>query len=153
LDGIELCVGCWAWGDRGTGISTIWASGTSTPNTLDDNRAALQASLERGVRLFDTAEMYSMGRGEEVLGAVTAGVAGAAVATKFVPLPLCLRQSALRGALVASLARLRRPAVDLYQVHGPAYSVRRVEVWAEGLADVYHEGLARGVGVSNYNSD
>ena len=43
--------------------------------------------------------------------------------------------------------------MDLYQVHSPAFSLRAVEVWAEGMAQCVKEGLCKHVGVSNYSSD
>eukprot|EP00054_Salpingoeca_dolichothecata_P025043 m.172800 g.172800 ORF g.172800 m.172800 type:complete len:185 (+) comp25224_c0_seq12:395-949(+) len=44
------------------------------------------------------------------------------------------------------------PALDLYQIHSPAFSLRSVTVWAEELAKAHKQGLIKHVGVSNYNS-
>jgi len=75
------------------------------------------------------------------------------VATKFCPLPFHFSASNLTTSLQGSLSRLGMKSVDLFQVHGPAFSVRKVEVWAEEMADCYEKGLIKSLGVSNYNSD
>ena len=99
--------------------------------------------------LFDTAAMYSNGASERRLGALASGTP-ALVATKFPP---GLRATAedLPGALEASLTRLRRPTVDLYQHHFPS---RRVDIpTLMGLmADAVAAGKVRAVGVSNYSA-
>jgi aryl-alcohol dehydrogenase-like predicted oxidoreductase len=154
LGSTDVCVsplglGTWQWGDR-----LIWGYGaTHTDRDLHD---ALQASLETGVNLLDTAEVYGRGRSERLLGAYLqewreqSGTAHPVVATKFMPFPYRLRKGALRSALLASLDRLKMDRIDLYQVHWPLPPVP-IEVWADALAEVVEGGLARSVGVSNYN--
>jgi aryl-alcohol dehydrogenase-like predicted oxidoreductase len=73
------------------------------------------------------------------------------VATKFFPYPWRIFKGNLKQALQASLKRLRLEKVDLYQIHWPFPPVP-IETWASALADVVEEGLARAVGVSNYNA-
>jgi aryl-alcohol dehydrogenase-like predicted oxidoreductase len=89
------------------------------------------------------------------------------VASKFMPLPWRLTHGSFRGALSQSLERLGMKSMDLYQVHGPAFSLRNVEVWAEAMADAHRvssgssyqhssfskDGLIKAIGVSNYNVD
>ncbi len=74
------------------------------------------------------------------------------VATKFMPYPWRLTRKTLVNALQESLERLELPAVDLYQIHWP-FPPLPVETWADGLADAMEAGLARAVGVSNYNEE
>jgi aryl-alcohol dehydrogenase-like predicted oxidoreductase len=74
------------------------------------------------------------------------------VATKFFPFPWRLSKAALLRALRGSLERLNLQRVDLYQVHWP-FPPMPVETWAEALAQVVQQGLARAVGVSNYSVD
>ncbi len=146
-----LGVGTWAWGD-----SSTWGMGTyDTGLTRDSIRDAWDASVDAGVTLFDTAEVYGGGESERIIGSLLAadpGRAGAVVlATKFMPSPWKLNvRSALLASLRASLARLDADAVDLYQIHGPV-SLRSHAALADALAAAHGEGLVRAVGVSNYS--
>ncbi len=106
----RLGVGTWAWGD-----TRVWGYGKLFGD--DDVAAAFRASLEAGVTLVDTAEMYGSGMSETLVGRLAKGTA-AVVATKFLPLPL-RGPSALPGALEGSLERLGIKTVDLYQIHWP----------------------------------
>src|SRR5450755_2205390 len=78
-----LGVGTWAWGDR----STWGMGGYDTALTRDSIRDAWDASIDAGVTLFDTAEVYGGGESERIIGALLAADPGRAasvvVATKF----------------------------------------------------------------------
>ena len=137
-------LGAWSWGDR-----MIWSYGRGYGDA--DIQAAYEASLEAGINFIDTAEAYGSGRSERLLGGFLASTQPApVVATKFMPYPWRWTKGALAGALRRSLERLKLEQVDLYQVHWPWPPVP-VETWAEALAEVVQQGLARAVGVSNYN--
>lgn len=119
---------------------------------LDGAREALAASLDIGITLFDTAEVYSRGDSERTIGRLLRESGRSAViATKFAPLPLRLTTDSLSRALEASLDRLGLDHVDLYQVHWP-YSLLKIERLMERLADEVEAGRVRGVGVSNYSA-
>jgi aryl-alcohol dehydrogenase-like predicted oxidoreductase len=144
-------VGTWAWGDR----STWGMGGYDTDLDLASIREAWDACLEAGVVLFDTAEVYGQGESERIIGRLLAEDpdrrAQVLVATKFMPSPWKVRVKAeLLKSLRASLDRLGRPAVDLYQLHGPISS-RSHSALADALAAAHTEGLLRAVGVSNYS--
>jgi len=152
-----LCIGTWAWGGN---TSTFGASGAD----LAEQEKAFRSAVKGGITFFDTAEIYSAGASESLLGKFisnlhkeeeTQGVPQTPiqVATKFCPLPMHFSASNLTTSLQASLKRLGLSSVELFQVHGPAFSVRKVEVWAEEMANCYEKGLTRSLGVSNYNSD
>ncbi len=146
----RLGVGTWAWGDR----STWGMGGYDADLTRDSIRDAWNASIDAGVTLFDTAEIYGKGESERIIGSLLAGDPGraarAVVATKFMPSPQKVNvRRALLSSLRASLTRLGLPVVDLYQIHGPI-SLRSHTVLAEALAAAHQEGLVRAVGVSNY---
>ncbi len=146
-----LGVGTWAWGDRRT-----WGMGTYDTSTTESTIAdAFRTSIDAGVTLFDTAEVYGKGESERILGRLLAVDPSSrdrlVVATKFWPAPWKLNVGvALRASLVASLRRLDLDHVDLYQVHGPI-SLRSASAMADALAAVVREGLTRAVGVSNYS--
>ncbi len=147
-----LGVGTWAWGDRST-----WGMGGYDPGlTRGSIREAWDASVDAGVTLFDTAEVYGKGESERIIGGLLAAdperAAKVVVATKFMPSPWKLQvERALVGSLRASLGRLGLPAVDLYQIHGPI-SLRSHGAMAAALAAAHGEGLVRAVGVSNYSA-
>ncbi|MGD0311105.1 MAG: aldo/keto reductase [Acidimicrobiales bacterium] len=146
-----LGVGTWAWGDRAT-----WGmGGYDTGLTIHSIREAWDASIDAGVTLFDTAEVYGGGESERIIGRLSAGDPGRAsssvVATKFMPSPWKVQvERALLSSVRASLDRLGLPAVDLYQIHGPI-SLRSHNALADALAAAHQAGLVRAVGVSNYS--
>ena len=147
-----LGVGTWAWGDR----STWGMGGYDSGLTKDSIREAWEASVDAGVTLFDTAEVYGRGESERILGSLLAGdparAASVVVATKFMPSPWKVEvRGSLMKSLRASLERLGVPAVDLYQLHGPI-SFRSHAVLADALAKAHQEGLVKAVGVSNYSA-
>jgi aryl-alcohol dehydrogenase-like predicted oxidoreductase len=112
-----------------------------------EEKAALEASLAAGVRLFDTAAMYSGGASEQRLGELVRGT-DAVVATKF-PSSAFARANSMPRDLEASLARLGR--IDLYQHHfpSPLVSIPRL---MDLMADAVEAGRIRAVGVSNYSA-
>jgi aryl-alcohol dehydrogenase-like predicted oxidoreductase len=115
--------------------------------------AAYQVSREAGINFFDSAEIYGRGRSERLLGGfLRASGDKIVVATKFFPYPWRWRRAKLLSALRGSLERLGRDRVDLYQIHWP-YPPVPIETWVDGLADAVEAGLARAVGVSNFNPD
>ena len=141
----QLGLGTWQWGDR-----MVWSYGKT--HTEGDVHAAFQTSLEAGIRFFDTAEVYGNGRSEQFLGEFIHNVEQPLViATKFAPFPWRLWKGRMRAALRASLNRLGLERVDLYQIHWP-FPPLPIETWAGALADVVEAGMARAVGVSNFNA-
>jgi aryl-alcohol dehydrogenase-like predicted oxidoreductase len=147
-----LGVGTWAWGDKGT-----WGmGGYDTAFTEETIRGAWQASIQAGVVLFDTAEVYGKGESERIIGRLLADDPSArekvVIASKFMPMPWKLAvTSSLARAARASVARLGIDAIDLYQIHGPI-SLRSHSALAEALAAAHAQGLVRAVGVSNYSA-
>lgn len=140
----SMGIGTWAWGDR-------WVWGYGGGYTDADLRTTFEISIHNGIRLFDTAEVYGMGRSERLLGQFTrAAGADVALATKFFPFPWRFGRVAVVDALRRSLDRLGVERVALYQIHWPS-PLTSVEEMAEGLADCVEAGLAQAVGVSNYN--
>ena len=112
-------------------------------------QAAFDASMAADLNFFDTAAMYSGGASERRLGEL-AQSRDVTIATKFPPHPVA-RADDMPAALDASLSRLRRQSVDLYQHHFPS---RRVDIpTLMGLmADAVEAGKIRAVGVSNYTA-
>jgi aryl-alcohol dehydrogenase-like predicted oxidoreductase len=144
LHAIEMGVGAWAWGDK-----VIWNYGRGY--TEEDVRAAFEVSMEEGIRLVDTAEVYGNGRSERLIGKFLRETEQPALlATKFMPFPWRLRRQSLLRALEHSLERLHLDAVDLYQIHFPLPPIS-IETWMEELVEAVSRGWTRAVGVSNYS--
>ena len=146
----RLGVGTMTWGSP-SGLARF------TPATLsyggaegaDEESRAFAVSMAEGATLFDTAAMYSNGASEARLGEL-ARATTAVLATKFPPGPRGTTED-LPGALEASLARLGRDRVDLYQHHYPS---RRVDIarLMHLMADAVAAGTVTAVGVSNYSA-
>ena len=101
-----------------------------------------------GVTLFDTAEVYGLGRSERILGEALGERRGSVfLATKLFPvLPLA---PVVEQRAVASASRLGTQPLDLYQVHwpNPVVSDRTI---MRGMSALQRVGLVGEVGVSNY---
>jgi aryl-alcohol dehydrogenase-like predicted oxidoreductase len=116
----------------------------------EEEQHALEASVEAGVNLFDTAAMYSGGAAERRLGEL-AGDKEVLIATKF-PGSFFFRTENLPQELENTLARLWRDTIDLYQHHYPTNSADLPRLMGL-LADAVESGKVRAVGVSNYTAD
>lgn len=124
-------------------------------------RAIVDAAIEEGVTFFDTADVYSFGESETLLGRAVAGRRDEVViATKF-GMDMEGRNgddggrrgsaAYVRTAVEASLRRLGVDHIDLYQLHTPDRETDLVETLA-ALHDLVDEGLVRAVGCSNFQA-
>lgn len=147
----RMGIGVMTWGDA-KGLARFHPAKMAYGGAegLDEERGAFDASLGAGVTFFDTAAMYSGGASERRLGELARGTK-ALIATKFPP---GLRATAedLPKALEASLTRLDRNVVDLYQHHFPT---KRVDIprLMGFMADAVDAGKVKAVGVSNYSAE
>ncbi|RUT05311.1 oxidoreductase [Dulcicalothrix desertica PCC 7102] len=150
--------GTWAWGNR-----LLWGYDTSMDNDL---QAVFNLCVSNGVTLFDTGDSYGTGklngRSEQLLGqfsqAYSTNSNGAnkeniCIATKLAAYPWRLTRQSMVTAGKMSAKRLGRN-IDLVQMH---WSTANYAPWQEpallnGLADLYEQGLVRGVGLSNYGT-
>ena len=147
-----------ALGRTGLEVSEVafgtWQLGGDWGDVLEaDGVAGLHAALEAGVNLFDTADVYGRGRSEELLGRVLGDRPDVIVATKFERWddftdPSTYTEPRVRAYSEASLRRLRREAIDLYQVHTPTTAVIEHGEVFESLRTLQREGKVRHFGVS-----
>ena len=151
LEVSRICLGCMSYGlpDRG---GHAW--------TLDEqtSRPFIARALELGITFFDTANVYSDGTSEQILGRALKDFAGSrdevVIATKVHgrmrqgPNGGGLSRKAILSEIDASLRRLDTDYVDLYQIHrwDP---VTPVEETLEALHDVVQAGKARYLGASS----
>lgn len=146
LHAIEMGLGAWQWGDR-----VVWQYGHGYG--VEEVRQVFQTSLSDGIRFVDTAELYGNGLSERLLGRFLKETdQPVLIATKFFPWPWRLDKGALPRALKGSLARLGVDSVDLYQIHFPSPIVS-IDLLMEGLVECVKGGMARTVGVSNFNHE
>jgi len=130
----------------------LWGLGRWRPDDEARTKATIARAWERGVRWFDTAEVYGNGRSERLLGEVllrSAGGAGDAFVVTKVSWEH-LRPSQVRAALIGSLERLARPSVDLYLVHAPDPHVPLSETMG-ALEELWRAHKVGAIGVSNFS--
>jgi 1-deoxyxylulose-5-phosphate synthase len=150
LEVSRLCLGCMTFGvpERGT-----------HPWTLDEDksRPIIQRALEAGVNFFDTANVYSDGTSEEILGRALRDFTrrdDIVIATKVFNRMRPgangsgLSRKAIFNEIDNSLRRLGTDYVDLYQIHRWDYKTP-LEETLEALHDVVKAGKARYIGASS----
>src|SRR3954453_17704760 len=123
-------------------------------------RAVIDAALDAGVNLLDTADIYGDGRSEEMIGELLSDGRRDAVviATKFGmdrsgELPGAPGSAEyVRAACERSLRRLRTETIDLYQYHEPNPGVP-LEETPEALEELVAAGKGPGRGCSNFSAD
>lgn len=137
-------IGGWLWGgtDEALSIETI------------------QAAVDRGIGLVDTAPVYGFGRSEEIVGKALAGGRRdkVALATKVAlnwdrdqnKVWRDARAARIKQEAEDSLRRLQTDRIDIYQVHWPD-PLTPVEETARAMEELYREGKIRAIGVSNFS--
>jgi aryl-alcohol dehydrogenase-like predicted oxidoreductase len=146
----ELCLGCMSFGvpERG---DHPW----SLPE--QPSRQIIRQAVDRGINFFDTANTYSDGTSEEIVGRALKDFTRrdeVVIATKvFFPMRKGpngggLSRKAIFTAIDASLRRLETDYVDLYQIHRWDYSTP-IEETLEALHDVVKSGKVRYLGASS----
>jgi len=118
----------------------------------------VRLALDHGINFFDTADFYSLGQSEQILGRAVASLtkrANVVIATK-VGMPVGpgpndrgLSRKHILAAVDASLRRLKTDYIDLYQLHNPDPQTP-IEETIEAMADVVRAGKAIHIGASNY---
>lgn len=150
LDISHLCLGCMTYGvpERGPHPWTL---------REEESRALIRQALDLGINFFDTANAYSDGTSEEIVGRALRDFAdrdAIVLATKcYFPLKSQpnaggLSRKAIFASIDASLKRLGTDYVDLFQIHRWDYGTP-IEVTLEALHDVVKAGKARYIGASS----
>jgi aryl-alcohol dehydrogenase-like predicted oxidoreductase len=148
-------------GDGGPEVSVV---GLGTNNfgrrsDYEQTLAVIDAALEAGVTLFDTADIYGQGMSEEYIGRALEGRRDRVlVATKFGsemderPEERRGNPDYIRWAVEGSLRRLRSDVIDVYQMHQPD-PLTPIEETLGVLNDLVHEGKVRWIGSSNFSAE
>lgn len=148
-------------GSSGLMVSVVGVGCNAFGTRIDGDRVAaiVDAALEEGITLFDTADVYGTGASEELLGRALRGRRDdVVVATKFGS-DMGATNGAdwgargsrryIRRAVEASLRRLGTDWIDLYQLHRPC-PVTPVEETLSALDELVAEGKVRYLGSSNF---
>jgi aryl-alcohol dehydrogenase-like predicted oxidoreductase len=124
----------------------------------EDTTRMVKAALDRGINFIDTADVYSLGESETLVGNALKGVRQEIVLATKVRLPMggnFNRSGATRVNILrevdASLQRLQTDYIDLYQVHGWD-SNTPLEETIKTLNDIVRQGKVRYIGLSNLMS-
>ncbi|HWQ11334.1 MAG TPA: aldo/keto reductase [Roseiflexaceae bacterium] len=146
----RICLGCMGFGD-----ATRWIH--KWVLNEQDSRPVIKKALELGINFFDTANVYSIGVSEEILGRALRDFATrdeVVIATKVHgrmregPNGGGLSRKAILSEIDHSLRRLETDYVDLYQIHRWDYTTP-IEETLEALNDVVRAGKARYIGASS----
>lgn len=132
-----------------------WGIGGDWGTVSDEvSLQALHTAMEQGVNFFDTADVYGNGHSEELLAKATAGRESEIyIATKFcrkgnINDPANYTEEAVRAYCEASLQRLKREQIDLYQIHCPSFDILKQGLVFEVLDKLKDEGKICYYGVS-----
>jgi aryl-alcohol dehydrogenase-like predicted oxidoreductase len=150
----EICVGTMTFGGQGMFkvVGEVDQKGAT---------AIVARSIEAGVNFFDTADVYSQGNSEKLLGQALketgAKRSDVVIATKCYgrvgpgPNDLGASRGHIMDAVAQSLERLQTDHIDLYQIHATD-SVTPVEETMRALDDLVSRGMVRYVGCSNWQA-
>lgn len=147
----RLCLGCMTFGepDRGNHAWTL---------PEESSRPIIKRALEGGINFFDTANSYSAGSSEEIVGRALRDFARreeVVVATKVFhrvgDLPEGLSRTQILRSIDDSLKRLGMDYVDILQIHRWDYNTP-IEETLEALNDVVKAGKARYIGASSMHA-
>ncbi|WP_339492860.1 aldo/keto reductase [Pseudomonas sp. EA_15y_Pfl2_R67] len=155
LDVSRLCLGCMTFGEPNAGTHP-WTLGEEA------SRPIIKHAVEQGINFFDTANSYSAGTSETIVGKILKEYTNRdeiVIATKvFYPANMWegstkpnekgLSRKALMNSIDASLRRLGTEYVDLYQIHRWDYETP-IEETMEALHDIVKAGKARYIGASS----
>ena len=150
LDVSRICLGCMSYGDASRG-GHQWVLGE------DEARPFFAAALDAGINFFDTANVYSVGSSEELLGRALTQLANrdeVVIATKVHgqmrkgPNGGGLSRKAVMTEVDHSLRRLGTDYIDLYQIHRMDHRTP-IEETLEALHDVVKAGKIRYIGASS----
>jgi aryl-alcohol dehydrogenase-like predicted oxidoreductase len=153
LEVSRICLGCMSYGvpDRG---NHAWSIDEA------ESRPFIKRALEGGINFFDTANRYSVGSSEEILGRAVKDFTRrdeVVIATKVYgrmrpgPNGAGLSRKAIMAEIDASLRRLGTDYVDLYQIHRWDYGTP-IEETLEALHDIVKAGKVRYIGASSMHA-
>lgn len=152
----EICLGTMTFGEAGT---PGWAAIVDVDQDAADR--IVERSLAAGVNFIDTADVYSFGQSERLLGQALQNLGvprkDVVIATKVYsvmgekPNDRGASRGHIMDSVEASLERLQTDHIDLYQIHATD-AVTPVEETLRAMDDLISQGLVRYVGISNWQA-
>jgi len=140
----RICLGCMSFGND-----------ASWKIELDQASKLVKKAIDLGINFFDTANVYSLGRSEEITGECLKGYRDKVIVATKVYFPMGdgpndsgLSRHHIMQQIRASLRRLQMDYVDLYQIHRWDYNTP-IEETMRALDDVVHLGFAHYIGASS----
>jgi len=140
----RICLGCMSFGNAESWMIEV-----------DKTRPIVKRALDLGITFFDTANVYSKGRAEEIIGELLKDYReDVVIATKVYgqmgekPNQRGLSRVHIMNQIKASLKRLQTDYVDLYQIHRWDYATP-IEETLRTLDALVHEGMVRYIGASS----
>lgn len=153
----ELCLGTMTFGEAGGG--SLWGMIADVDQEAADR--IVEKSLSAGINFIDTADVYSSGNSERILGQSLKNLGvprkDVVIATKFLgqmgdgPNDRGASRGHIMDSVEASLERLQTDHIDLYQIHGTD-TVTPIEETLRALDDLVSRGLVRYIGLSNWQA-
>ncbi len=153
----ELCLGTMTFGEAGSGNQ--WGMIADVDQAAAD--AIVARSIAAGVNFFDTADVYSFGASEKMLGQAFKNLGvkrkDVVIATKFYgvmgdqPNDRGASRGHIMDSVDASLQRLQTDHIDLYQIHGTD-TVTPIDETLRALDDLVSRGVVRYIGLSNWQA-
>lgn len=151
----ELCLGTMTFGEADN--AALWGKIAGVDQDAADQ--ILDRSIKAGVNFVDTADVYSFGTSERILGQAIRNVGVArkdiVIATKFLgqmgdtPNDRGASRGHIMDSVEKSLERLQVDHIDLYQIHGTD-TVTPIDETLRALDDLVSRGLVRYIGLSNW---
>lgn len=136
---------------------TLGAMNFGKRTSAAESARIMDRAVERGVRLFDTANAYNDGESERIVGRAVAARRGSIVLATKVGFgrvggkPEGLSRAVIHEAIEKSLSRLGTDYVDIYYLHAPDPTTP-IEETIDAVAELIEKGRVRHLGVSNYAS-
>mgnify|MGYP003945267479 FL=1 len=153
----ELCLGTMTFGEANP--NSTWGSIADVDQALADK--IVESSLAAGINFIDTADVYSLGNSEKLLGQALKNLRvprkDVVIATKVCgvmgdkPNDRGASRGHIMDSVQASLDRLQTDHIDLYQIHATD-TVTPIEETLRAMDDLVSRGLVRYVGVSNWQA-
>lgn len=149
-----------ALGKSGLTVSAIGLGGNTFGTTVDGDEAigTIQTAIDQGITFIDTADVYSQGRSEELVGQAISGQREAVVVATKCGIPLergpfagGLSRRWIIQAAEDSLRRLKTDYIDLFYAHRPDPSTP-IEETLRAMDDLVTSGKVRYIGCSNFKA-
>ena len=135
-------------GEIGMGCNRLGEGGESNKYWVD----LVHRAIDLGANLFDTAEAYSWGQSENILGQAVGNRDDVMIASKMSRIRSTNERefsaARMQETVEGSLRRLKRDCIDIYQLHSPKRQDLEQFDWAEGLSRLKTQGKIRFSGIA-----